>query len=60
MDLIALDVTGCEAAQPGAMVEIIGPNLMLDDAAQAAGTVSYEILTRISSRAERIYLGATD
>ncbi len=60
MDLIALDVTGCEAAQPGALVEIFGPNLMLDDAAAAAGTVSYEILTRISPRAERIYLGAAD
>jgi alanine racemase len=57
MDLIAVDVTGCEAARPGAMVEIIGPNLLLDDAARDAGTVAYEILTRLSPRAERVYVG---
>lgn len=58
MDLIAIDVTGCEDAQPGAMVELIGPNILLDDAAAAAGTVSYEVLTRLGARAERVYLGA--
>ena len=57
MDLIAVDVTGCEDAQPGAMVEIIGPNLLVDDAADAAGTVAYEILTRLGDRAERTYIG---
>lgn len=57
MDLIAVDVTDCEAAQPGALVEIIGPNLLVDDAARDAGTVAYEILTRLSPRAERVYLG---
>ena len=60
MDLIAVDVTDCEAAQPGAMVEIIGPNLLLDDAARDAGTVAYEILTRLSGRAERVYVGHLD
>lgn len=58
MDLLAVDVTDCEAAQPGAMVEIIGPHLLLDDAARDAGTVAYEILTRLSPRAERVYKGA--
>ena len=58
MDLIAIDVTGCEEARPGAMVEMIGPNALLDDAAEAAGTISYEILVRLSGRAERIYRGA--
>ena len=56
MDLIAVDMTDCEAAQPGAMVEMIGPNLLLDDAARDAGTVAYEILTRLSPRAERVYV----
>ena len=60
MDLIAVDVTGCEDAAPGAMVEIIGPNLLLDEAAEAAGTVAYEILTRLGERAERVYLGVDD
>lgn len=57
MDLIAVDVTGCIAARPGAMVEIIGPNRLVDEAAAAAGTTAYELLTRLSSRAERRYRG---
>ena len=55
MDLIAIDVTGCDAARPGAVVEMIGPNALVDDAAEAAGTISYEILVRLSARAERVY-----
>jgi alanine racemase len=57
MDLIAADVTGCDEARPGDMAELIGPNLLLDDAADAAGTVSYELLTRLSPRLDRVYLG---
>lgn len=58
MDLLAIDVTGCEAARPGAMAELIGPNLPVDEAARLAGTTAYELLTRLSGRAERVYLGA--
>ena len=57
MDLVAVDVTGCEAARPGAVAEIIGPNALVDDVAKAAGTISYEILVRLSGRAERSYIG---
>ena len=57
MDLIAIDMTGCITARPGAMVEILGRNCRVDDAAAAAGTTAYELLTRLSSRAERRYLG---
>jgi alanine racemase len=45
MDLIILDVTGCADAQPGAMVEFLGPNTPLDDIAALAGTAPYEVLT---------------
>jgi alanine racemase len=58
MDLIAIDVTGCEAARPGDMVQLLGPDLLLDDAAAHAGTISYELLTRLSARAQRRYIGA--
>jgi alanine racemase len=58
MDLIALDVTDCEAALPGAFIELIGPNVALDDVARAAGTIAYEILTRLSPRLPRRYIGA--
>jgi alanine racemase len=60
MDLIAVDVTDCEAAQPGALVEMIGPNLLLDEAAMAAGTVAYEWLVRLGGRVQRVYVGAVD
>jgi alanine racemase len=58
MDLMVVDVTGCEDAQPGAMVELLGPHVTVDEAADAAGTASYEVLTRLGHRAERIYVGA--
>jgi len=60
MDLIVIDVTGCEDAQPGAMVELLGPNVPLDHVAAAAGTVAHEVLTRLGGRAERVYLGERD
>ena len=58
MDMIAVDVTGCETARPGAMAELFGPNLPVEDAATAAGTTAYELLTRLSPRAERVWRGA--
>lgn len=45
MDLIIIDVTGCAEAQPGAMVEFLGPNVPLDELAALASTAPYEILT---------------
>ena len=57
MDLVEIDVTGCDDARPGAMIELLGRNVLVDDLAAAASTISYEILVRLSSRAERIYLG---
>ena len=55
MDLIAVDVTDCDAARPGAMVELFGQNLPIDDAADAAATSAYELLTRLTQRAHRRY-----
>lgn len=60
MDLMAIDVTGCEDARPGALVELLGPHVTVDDAAEAAGTASYEVLTRLGHRAERVYLGTEE
>lgn len=57
MDLIAIDITDCDAGRPGAMVQIIGPDLPVDDAATAAGTTAYELLTRIAPRAHRTIKG---
>jgi alanine racemase len=46
MDLLTLDVTGM-TVEPGDDAEIIGDTIKLMDAADAAGTNAYEILTRL-------------
>lgn len=56
MDLIAVEI-GDAQANPGDMVELLGPHVLLDDLAAAAGTVAHECLVRLGGRAERVYLG---
>jgi alanine racemase len=53
MDLVILDATGCAEAQPGTMVEFLGPNAPLDDVAAHAGTAPYEILTTFAGTVRR-------
>ena len=57
MDLTTVDVTDVpdELARPGALVDLLGPDNDLDDTAARAGTIGYEILTRLGSRFERRY-----
>ena len=59
MDLATLDVSAVPPASlaSGTPVEFIGPNQSVDDLAKAAGTVAYEILTRLGPRVERRYVG---
>jgi alanine racemase len=59
MDLITLDVTGLPdpLVQPGCLVDLIGPDISLEEVAQLAGTINYEILTRLSQRARRRFIG---
>lgn len=59
MDVVEFDVTGVpeSLARTGAFVELLGPTLGLDDVAAAAGTIGYEILTRLGRRYRRRYLG---
>lgn len=54
MDVIAVDVTGLDVAA-GDPVEVFGPNRLIDDAAGAAGTIAYELLTGIMPRVPRRY-----
>jgi alanine racemase len=56
MDVCAVDVTGLEVAV-GDPVELFGPNRMLDEAAAAAGTVAWELLTSVGARVPRRYVG---
>ena len=59
MDLITLDVSNVDEAssRPGALVDIIGPHNPVDAVAEAAGTISYEILTSLGHRYDRTYTG---
>ena len=59
MDLLTVDVSGVPQAkaQPGAFVEIIGDHFSADDLADVAGTIGYEVLTRLGQRHHRIYRG---
>jgi alanine racemase len=58
MDMLAIDVSDVpsELARRGQEVEIFGTEVPIDSIASAAGTISYEVLTRIGDRAVRRYL----
>jgi alanine racemase len=57
MDLVTFDVSAVDPAlaRPGAMIELLGENYGVDDAAADAGTIAYEILTALGSRYHRVY-----
>ncbi|MEQ8813382.1 MAG: alanine racemase [Thalassobaculum sp.] len=58
MDLITVDVTDVPSAEAfaGAFVEVLGPSVTPDDAADAAGTIGYELLTSLGRRYVRHYV----
>jgi alanine racemase len=58
MDLIAVDVTAVPGAERGDFVELIGPNVPVDEVASHAGTIGYELLTGLGRRYFRTYIGA--
>ncbi len=59
MDLITIDVTDVPEviAKRDAWVELIGKNVSADELAAHAGTIDYEVLTNLGTRALRRYLG---
>ncbi|MBB3235241.1 alanine racemase [Phyllobacterium endophyticum] len=58
MDLTSFDITDLpvDAVRPGDYIELFGQNVPLDDAARAAGTIGYELLTSLGTRYHRRYL----
>jgi alanine racemase len=62
MDLITLDVTELPPTRcdVGTEVTLVGSGVHIDELADAAGTISYEILTRLGKRYHRVYKGAVD
>ena len=58
MDLVTIDVTDLAEAdcQPGALVEILGPNVSSDDLGERARTNAYEVMTALGRRYARVYV----
>ena len=54
MDLIALDLRGCPEARAGDPVTLWGEGLPVEEVAEAAGTIGYELVTRLGPRVVRI------
>ena len=54
MDQAMVDVTGTDA-RPGDPVEVFGEHMPLEELADKLGTITYEILTSVSRRVQRLY-----
>ena len=54
MDQAMVDVTGADA-RPGDIAEVFGEHMPLQELADKLGTITYEILTSVSRRVQRIY-----
>ena len=54
MDMMMIDVSGL-AVKLGDVATVFGDGLSLDEQAAVAGTNSYEMLTRVTSRVPRVY-----
>ena len=62
MDLITLDVTDVpsDLARRGDWVEVINDRVTVDDLTDRAGTIGYELLSRLSRRVHRHYIEQRD
>ncbi|MFY0614550.1 MAG: alanine racemase [Hyphomicrobiaceae bacterium] len=58
MDLITIDVSNVpeDLTKRGAWVEVMGARVTVDDLTDRAGTIGYELLSRLSNRVHRIYI----
>ena len=54
MDMITIDVTHISNVNIGDRVELWGENVPINEVAEAAGSIDYELLTRVSARVPRI------
>jgi alanine racemase len=54
MDMTFIDVTGIPC-RPGDHVELFGAHITIQELAEHAQTITYEILTSIASRVKRVY-----
>lgn len=61
MDLVTFDISAVPAGtvRPGDEIELIGDRHTVDDLAEEAGTIGYEVLTSLGRRYRRDYIGGT-
>lgn len=57
MDLLTFDVTDAPTASVGDTLVLIGPDYTIDELADDAGTIGYEVLTSLGQRYRRHYIG---
>jgi alanine racemase len=55
MDKITVEITHLPQARIGSRVELFGEALPVDEVANAAGTIGYELLTAVAPRVPRVY-----
>jgi Alr-MurF fusion protein len=55
MDMTMIDVTGIPDVKEGDDVIVFGPGLTVQELAEQAGTIPYEIMTGVSQRVKRVY-----
>lgn len=58
MDMLAVDLTDLASSAVGDSVELWGAQLPIDEVAQAAGTIGYELLTKVTARVPRRYFNS--
>ncbi|MNO88884.1 Alanine racemase, biosynthetic [compost metagenome] len=58
MDMLAVDLSDLPDTRVGDPVELWGANLSVDEVASHAGTIGYELLTKVTARVPRRYLPA--
>lgn len=58
MDMCMVGLSPSADVRPGDVAEVFGPHLPIERHAQAAGTISYELLCAVSPRVPRVYLDA--
>ena len=56
MDLCMVDVTDMPQVQVGDEAEIFGPHALVEELADLAGTIQYELLCNVNKRVHRVYL----
>jgi alanine racemase len=56
MDMCMIDVSGIEGVRPGDDVILFGDGLPVDEVADKAGTISYEVVSTMGKRLPRVYV----